>query len=328
MKNIKTLIGLFSLSCILFMSCGDEMLYDFPGDNQNKVYIKSTDKTVNNYDMAKLDVLNTPVGTFSNNVHIPVSSTMKADGDLLISLSIVPSLVDSYNAEHETSYALFPAEAVSFQDAELKISSMTTDSKGVEVGIDLEAVKNVSPGSYLMPLQIGKVEGNAVISTDRNTTYVVVQVTEDTDNIWNAAPADKGSLLTEDRSSWTVTANNSSFRGAVGNLFDNNESNYVQYAVSTMDDDTFFIVDMQKEYDQISGVYQRFYSSYYMLTVVDIYTSMDNQNWEHQGTYEGKDGTASICFYNPVSARYLKIVPRERTSYGVYFREFNIYVKE
>lgn len=327
-RNIRLIISLLSLSCLMFMSCGDEESFDFYGDGENIVYIKPLENTVNGFNKVLLAINKTPLAVIKGTIKLPVFSTLPAKGDVNISFSVDNSLAESYNAKNKTSYKTIPAEAVDIKNNGLKIPSNATTSEGiVEISIHDNAIANLTEKEYLIPIRIDKVIGNAVISSNRNIFYTLVSISVDQDNIWDTAidESSRGNLLTIDRTSWTVTPVNSEFQGTINNMFDGVEYSNVGYKVNSYDDNTGFTMDMKKEYSNISAIRQHFYSGGYSITSSDIYTSLDNETWTYQGHFNNSVEVANICFYVPVKARYIKTVVR-KISRSVYIRELNIYV--
>lgn len=330
-KNILLILGLLAVCCLGCISCSDDETYDFPGDNVSRIYLKPLDNTVNGFDKTPFDVLKTPVGLFyTADLKFPVYSTLAVTSDVYVSLSVDNSLLESYNQEYGTSYKELPAGTFVLKNSELKISvnNMSSESM-VEIDVDKGMLSGMSAGEYLLPLKIEKVTGNAQVSTNRNATYIIVSVSEDTDNIWDTdgGKSQLGNLLGGDRTNWGITTTNSSFDEDTSVLFDGDSSDDVRYRVNSYDDNTGYTVDMQQVYDNISGIYQEFYNSWYTVQSMDIYTSLDNESWTYQGHFDNGSARAEICFYSPIKARYIKTVVRRASPYGVYMCEFNICVK-
>ena len=274
-KNIRTIIALLFLPCLIFTSC-DNDVYDFQGDSENRIYIKPLDNTVNGFNRSKLSVIVTPLFVQKETLRLPVSST-------------VPVNI-------------------------------------LEISVNDDEVTNLS-GEYLLPVRIKEVAGNAVVSANRNVSYVLVNVYADLDNIWDTPLSESaiGDLLTVDRTGWQVTAINSSFSN-IANMLDGNTYSNEQYSVHLLDDNTGFTIDMLQEYSNITGIRQHFYSGGWSITSSDIFTSSDNENWTYQGHFNNSVEVANICFYAPVKARYIKTIVRAHSRY-VYIRELNIYTK-
>lgn len=326
MKNIRTIIALLFLPCLIFTSCDDDV-YDFQGDSENRVYIKPLDNTVNGFNRSKLSVIVTPLSVQKETLRLPVSSTVPVKGDVSVSFTVDESLVAGYNLQHGTSYQAIPVKTVELKNSELTIPSGKMVSDNIlEISVHDDEVANLS-GEYLLPIRIEEVVGNAVVSTNRNVSYVLVNVYADLDNIWDTPLSESaiGDLLTVDRAGWQVTATNSGFSN-IANMLDGNAYTNEQYDVHLLDDNTGFTIDMLQEYSNITGIRQHFYSGGYSITSSDIYTSSDNENWTYQGHFNNRVEVANICFYAPVKARYIKTIVRAHSRY-VYIRELNIYTK-
>ena len=281
MKNIRTIIALLFLPCLIFTSCDDDV-YDFQGDSENRVYIKPLDNTVNGFNRSKLSVIVTPLSVSKETLRLPASSTVPVKGDVNVSFTVDESLVAGYNLQHGTNYQAIPAKAVELKNSELTIASGKMVSDNIlEISVNDDEVANLS-GEYLLPVRIKEVAGNAVVSANRNVSYVLVNVYADLDNIWDTPLSESaiGDLLTVDRTGWQVTATNSSFSN-IANMLDGDTYTNEQYNIQLLDDNTGFIVDMLQEYSNITGVRQHYYSGGYSVTNSDIYTSLDTVSYTH-----------------------------------------------
>lgn len=329
-KKIKSIIYLLSASCMMFTSCGDDV-YDFEGDSENKVYIVPVENTVNGSNKSLFNVTVTPVDLqMDKPLILPVASTLPVSEDITVSLAFDLSLVEEYNTKNGTAYQALPLEAANLNNTELKIPARKTNSDGaLEISLG-EAVAELENGEYLLPVKIDKVKGNAVISSNRNALYVLVNVYVDPDNIWDNPPAEIeiGDQLADDRTGWGATAVSSSFPYGVEQMFDGKSNTNVKYRINNTTEERSFTIDMKKEYTDISGVRIHFYNSWYYMQTFDVYTSSDNKNWTKQGRYDRRVPLATVAFYNPVKARYIKIDAISYSSSSIYIWEFNIYTKK
>ena len=331
---MKKTFYLFSVILSLALcSCGDDEKYDFPGDSVNRVYVKSPVNTVNGPD-GSLSVRETPVSLDKTSASFSVACTLPASGEIKVTFSVEPSWVENYNQEKGTSYLPMPTEAIEIGNGTLTIPTGSMNSSDeVTISVVDNAISALEAGLYLVALEITEVAGgDAQISSNRSVLYASVNVYRDEDNIYDVTPdaSVMGTLLADDRSGWELTALSSSFNGHVPNVFDGNTGSNIGYDYSTLDDNTGFVMDMQKEYTNISGIHYNYYSSWgwvYAVTSADVYTSSDNQEWTYQGHIDSSLGTVPAIFYKPISARYIKTIVRETTSY-VYICELNIYVND
>lgn len=330
MKNTKFFLFIF-LSLLCF-SCADDLEYDFPGEDVNKVYIKSNNFTVNGYDKSIAQLVKTPVGIYENGLQMQlpeVASTFAVDEDIVLKYVIDPSFVENYNAANNTDYKTFPKEWVTFENNEIIIHKNTTRGESnVAFVTDDEHIVEMEDGDYLLPIRLEKISGNAILSENRNVHYFVVNVYQD-DNIPDIEIPSTGELLMEDRTEWKVECFNSSFVAEdLSALFDNDEKRSLSYNLGQEDGDKGFIIDMNKEYSNISGIYQVCSSISFLLSSVDLYTSIDKKSWELQGNYKAVDAKKTVSFYQPINARYLKFVVKEASRWGAYLNEINVYVKK
>lgn len=319
---------LFSLSAGL-SSC-DEKHYDFDG-GPGTIYVSTPTSTqVNSTPNTFVGhVLKTPVGVVGQvKAEFPIRSTVPVKENTTVSVGVDNGLVDAYNQKYGTTYSTLPTDMVEVSNQNPVIAAgqyLSADS--VKLNINTEKVATLESKIYLVPVKITEVKGSLQISENYHTVYLLVNIAEDTDNIWDVTPEEKGNLLGTERQAWTVTTANSSFGGSVGVLFDGNSNNYLNYRVQSYDENTGFTVDMQQSYQTLSGLKIEYYSSSYGIREAEIYTSEDGHEWNLQGHVNNTNGTWDLAFYSPVSARYLKFVVRQVASYGVYFREFNVYTK-
>lgn len=319
-------IAFFSI--LTFSSCKEDESYDFPGDGQNKVYLRTASNTVNGYDKFDFNILQTRGGAIFEKLQIPVYSTKPANGDISVSLEPDETLVNSFNEANGTDYEAFPLEAIEILDENVRILSNSTKSEvPVEVSVKTDMLAGLETGKYLLPLKISEVFGDATSSSNRNKAYVVVILSKDEDNIWDSSVEDKGSLFDGNREQWTATAQNSKFEGDVSLLFDGDENERLRYSIEIGKPNPGFIVDMN-DVITLNGVYQKFYWSSYAIPSGDVYTSIDNKDWTYQGEYNDGDDRCDIIFYTPVEARYIKILVKNSSCYFFYINEFNVYVKK
>lgn len=328
MKNIKFVILMFfSLACF---SCSNDLEYDFPGEDINKVYIKPNNFTVNGYDKSFAQLMKTPIGAFQNGIHLPeVASILNADEDIILKYIVDPSLVEMYNTNNKTNYKTFPEEWVAFDNNQIVISKNSTNGEtNATFTINNDYISEMENGEYLLPIRLEMVSGNAILSENRNTHYFIITVYQDEDNIADIVLDNGGELLTEDRTGWKVECFNSWFgSGDPAILFDNKEDKSIFYNLSRDEVEKGMIIDMQKEYSSISGIYQACLASYYLLKSAEVYTSVDKESWDFQGKYTVSESKATVLFYQPVKARYLKLIVKETGFMGIYLNELNVLQK-
>lgn len=325
-KYINIIICLFA-SVLICSSCKNNEIFDFPGDNQNKIYLKTLDNTVNGYDKLSVGVLRTTEKLFVDKYSLPVYSTKPANGDINVSLKIEKELVDDFNIDNGTEYPIFPLEAIEkINDNLLILANSMKSGSSFELTFNMEALESVNAGTYLLPITLSEVSGDAVISTNRNTVYLVINLSVD-DNIYDVAPEDRGDLYSADRTNWSIETFNSEFSNGFSEMFDNLEFTGSSYRIEQEGGDAGFIIDMQENVKNVSGILEMFFWTTEAISKSEIYTSINNKDWIYQGKYEDPDYMSEIVFYTPVEARYIKIVVKDSERSMFQITEFNIYVK-
>lgn len=321
MKKNKIQVLLFVLFSIGLSACSNDDIYDFPGTSENLVYVKSSTNTVNSFDLAKFKVYHTPVGSQSDlNVKFPVFAIMKATKSISAQVSIDNSLVDAYNSEHSTEYKKVPENVVVFENGTLTIPAGDMISKdSVSVSLNGNNLKSLEVGNYIIPITLKTVEG-AKPSSNRNRIFLLVNVDEDSDNIWDNGVS-SGNLLTTNRSTWTLefAPNYSASGGEMSKVFDGIVgSNWNDSWYCNLKQNTTVIIDMKSEQANVAGLYIKD-----MLSNSNFSYSNDKQNWTNLGKVSGT--RSQIVFYSPISARYIKWeIPVKTSSWGTYISLFEI----
>lgn len=314
-------------------SCNQKEDYDFDGGTEAVFVSSPTATNVNSKPNTFVGVINkTPIAVFGEvSAKFPVRSTIPAKNTIEVTLGIDNDLVKQFNEKNGTNYAALSADLVAFKNNPLTIEKgqyLSKDSVSVSIPLDNEKIAQLEVKDYIIPIAIKKVNGGLGISQNMNVVYLLLKMKEDADNIYDIVPTDKGTLLSSaERNAWTVVTNNSSFNVNTSVLFDGNLNNNISYTISSLTTSTSFIVDMKRIYPSLSGINIYFYSSRYNLKKADVYSSQDNSTWTLEGNVTNSNGTWDLIFYKNVSARYLKFVPIEVSSSGVYMKEFNVYTK-
>ncbi len=201
MKSISkyrfAFIGLLvSLVTISFASCSDGQSYDFFGDS-GKVYVRlQSSNLVNSVpNVVDAQILKTTLGVFGDAVAtFPVRSTMPVKGSLKVICGIDNSLIEVYNAKHNTDYLKMDAKMMMINGQDMTIEEGQMESKGVfEVKVNPENIVDLELGDYLVPIKLMSVTGNMEVSENWNTVYMHVSVLDDPSSIPFA-----------DRTDWTI----------------------------------------------------------------------------------------------------------------------------
>lgn len=307
-KNIlkNMLYACISAICIAGLgACSDEEEYDFPGDPYNRVYLVDNSTTYK--------VVQTPIGSVSNvDFRTILKCTRPASGNIKATVEVDNSLIAAYNEEKGTSYEGVPESAVSIKNATLTIpagSMIAADTLELSLTEDETILKSLtSENGYLIPLRIVTADGgDAQPSTNINSAYLIVTVTEDNVN-HDATESDIKGTLVADQTGWTATTGEGidNYGQSLETLFDNDGSSYAYLYGSNPNLD----IDLGKEYtfDAIT----LYYSGYWgdgqggFSNGTKVYTSSDGTTWKPSGEMTG---TSKFCvFYAPITTRYVRIV--------------------
>lgn len=316
---------LFMFIAGILSSCSNDEHYDFPGDADNKVYIKAGAST-------EFTITHTPVSDATNfEFQVQAGCRMKPDNALTVELAIDTSLVAAYNVTHGTTYKAIPSDYFTIENTTIEADTMGAKTPGI-VTLKEEKLKELTNESgYLVPVKVASVIGGALPSTNLNITYATIAIQSDNDNI-----DDKGSVwgeLNNDRSSWTAfTSLDITPDAEAAKAFDDDASS--TWSISNKDPFDV-IIDMGKSYN-VCGLYaNNKYYGYYDQPVIkngtEIFVSEDNNTWSSMGKVT-KDNQ-NIVFYAPMKIRYIKWnVPTSTdwyrpTNAELSIADFNVYVK-
>jgi len=325
-KNIL-LAGMFALWVVGFSACEDDEIYDFPGDEYNRVYMldKSTE----------YKVVQTPISTISSvDFETFLKCTQKASENIKATVEVDNSLIDAFNKENETSYEAMPSSVIQIENATMTIpegAMAAIDTLRLKLTDDETALEEVnSKNGYLIPLRITTAEGGeSKVSTNFYTTYLIVTVTEDNVN-HDASESDITGTLVSDQSGWSATTNGTtySWSSPVNAIFDGNKSTYCY--IRDSGEDLCLDINMGKQYtfDAFTFYYGYSWSSYEygsLTSGMTIYTSDDGINWKSAGEITS---SSKICvFYAPVTTQFIRIVNPYTGYTKIKGGIFNVYEK-
>lgn len=248
------------------------------------------------------------------------------------------SLVGAYNEERKTNYVEIPASALAIENTAIRFEQgkfISANALRITTNKTISELRN--PNGYLIPIRITSVEGeNCKLVEKMSTTYVVVTVKEDTDNIYDQAGDNnvKGTLVS-DRSGWVAivpegTTYNPSYYGQPADMF-SESSTYWYGRTVNLKEELPVIINLGKPYtfDGITASYSMYgyvYTSWTNKSKVEI--SSDGTTWQVVGALSN---TSIVqAFYAPVTAQYIRItVPAPTNNTRVTFRcgNLNIYAK-
>lgn len=326
-KNIAY-IGLLALCLVGFYACSEDETYDFPGDSYNRVYMQDNS--------ANYKIVHTPISSISNvDFETSLKCTQKASEDIKATVEIDNSMIEAFNNENGTNYEALPASAILMEKSVLTIPAgamATIDTLSLELTDDQATLASLkSENGYLIPLRIATTKGgSAKASTNIYTSYLIITVIEDKDNVNDdATESDITGTLVADQSGWSVTTNGSidSWGSPINAIFDGNKSTYCYISNS---EDIHLDINMGKKYtfDAFTFYYSYWGDNEYssLTDGMTVYTSDDGVNWESVG---GITSSSKSCvFYAPITAQYIRLI-KPKSSYGVTIvgGVFNIYEK-
>jgi hypothetical protein len=314
---------LFAALTPVLLACESEETFDVTGDTTNKVYINtwaSSPNSVPNNGLA-FTVTNTPVGTTitgrdSISLSFIVQSTRPADAPITVTIGANNALVPDGMTAFPESIRL------NMDKTSVTIPAGATASDSVTVWLATDELAALGVANYVLPVGV-LAATNAQISSNRSVAYLVVNAAYS--NI-QGATTPSGSTLTKPTgaASWTVTgiATNPQY------MLDASTATG-QYAATGANPalPLEVVVDMKTEYT-ITGFHTRTSSATYRATAATIYTRLtDADEWTRQGNVTWTTTPQYVRFYEPVTARYVRIdiTAVNNASYGVRYTDFTIY---
>lgn len=331
MKNIKNIFyaSMLALCVMNFTACSDEETYDFTGDPYNHVYLQSNGGT--------FTFVHTPVSSISTlDFKLPLYCNHRVTSPFTAKVEVDNSLVATYNEENNTEYAEVPVSALVLANSVIRFEQggfVGADTLNVMTNEAMSELRNEK--GYVIPLRITSVEGKECkLVESRSITYVIVNVKEDTDNIYDD-PADDNvtGTLVGDRSTWTaIVADGTSYSGQSGDMFSDGSAYWYGRAVST-GQELPVIINLGRPYtfDGITASYLYYgyytYGSWTNRSKIEV--GSDGTNWQEVGILSNTNIVQG--FYAPVTAQYIRItVPAPSSTYSrATFQcgDFNIYAK-
>lgn len=162
-----------AVSLPLFTACDDDEATD-PYD-LNYVYIYSPAEADNNLEYKGNGTFITSID--EECVINPVRCTKPAPDDITVNLEIAPSLVESYNQEHGTSYTLLKGAKLENSSLTIKKGEYMSEQSLRVVYTDMSEFQNGTE-KYILPIAISSIQGgNGLIS--ENTSKVFLTFTSE-----------------------------------------------------------------------------------------------------------------------------------------------------
>lgn len=231
-----------------------------------------------------------------------------------VTLAYDASLVEGYNAEHETAYAALPEKYLVLENATLTLAGNAVQTEEMmKVSLSGEAdLSALTEPYYLAPLRLESAGIGA--SEDLGAVYLLVE-TEINLIRPITSPDDMVGFPAGNRSKWSADCGN------FANLFDDNASTSVSFSAGG----NVLTVDM-KDTHMVTGV--RFSGG--SLSALTIDYSLDGKTWEQGGTpvegeYVSTGGAYYAAVYDYVEARYLRLSFGFSNSYNASVNELDVY---
>lgn len=312
MKYKLASVGLlFSLIATSFLSCSDDETYTFPG-NSGKVYVRLQSSNMVNSVANVVDakIAKTPVDIFGDAVvAFPIRSTMPVGGSLTATFGIDNSLVEAYNAKHETEYQKVDESMLVINGQNLTIEKGQMESaEMVEVKVDPAKMEALEVGDYLVPIKLMSATGGMTVSENWNTVYLHIAVSND-----------PGSMPFADRTGWTIADCSSEEvygeNAPASNALDGDWSSFwhTEWAYNAPNPPHHITIDMGKV-----GVFAGFQyvtrsSGRGVPQELVVEASLDNETWEEVDSYTSDElpsgGSAEFktLFDEFKEARYFRL---------------------
>lgn len=305
MKRIAK-YALAALSGVLLFA-GCEEFEDFQttvGAPNELIYTQTGD---NNF--YTVQVKHRPTGSTGEfTAKFPVRSNTTQHGEMKATLTYDGSLVEEYNATHETTYEVLPEEYIQMENSTLTLpenAQSSIDSVTVTLTGDLS---QLTARRYLAPLSIKS--GSMNSSEELGTVYVAVETEVNIIRTIESADDMVGFPATG-RTQWSADCSNYT------SLFDGNT-----YSSGTLPGGSPTTIDM-KETQMVTGLCL---GSWNANIPISIEYSLDGETYSQAGTpvkgeYVSANSQTYIAFYDYVEARYLRLTPTSEISLS----EVNIY---
>lgn len=315
---------------VMLASCSDKDEYNVKGDAEVKFFtnnealgnapINSISYTVVNIpDVAGAGWVNLST-TLPATVGFPVMASGPVASEVTIGAALDNSLVDKYNAEHNTGYLPFPDGILNTSSLSARIASGGTRSTdSISIATTATGLSGLTGKAYMAPIKLTTVSNPAAGNITNNTliqvTYVVVNV-EQRQIKYNAPASEALGTLIADRSAWTATLTPEPIQlSGGGGIIDGSTTSFSRWGVSNGQVD----INMQAV-QAVTGIRLRTSTTANMTpTQAAVYVSEDGINYTLIGSplraemaFEG--GNNYILFYKPISAKYIRLALTYSTS--------------
>lgn len=312
-QNIRnSFLGLLMM-CVptLLVSCSEDEAYDFPGDG-GKVFVRmQTSHTVNSTaNTAEFTVRKTLNGAFgSGTISFPVRCTMPAQGEVRAFFDVDNSLIETYNATHQTDYQEMKSDILAFNKKDLVIGNGAMQSaEEIVVSFDEEKIEALAVGEYLVPIKMMHVEGGMEVSSNWNVVYLILEVVDDP---YGFPAADRNGWTIVDCSSEETNAENAPAVNVLDG--DNGTIWHTEYDQNQPNPPHTITIDMGKVGNMVGFCYTTRSSGSGCPLGLKVEVSTNNTDWNEVATYDQDDlptGNSVECkkfFEEEREARYFRL---------------------
>lgn len=332
------LIGLMSI--FYLSACNDNNeTFDFVG-NEGCIYIREVSGS--REFPVRTEIFTVPDRVFGKvEFKFPAHSTMPVKENVEVDLVIDNSLIESYNKEHNTTYASIDPQYLVVKNLKLTIAKgQTASTDSLSIVIPEEQFRKIENGQYMVPVRMEKVTGYLhATSLEENTAmYLIVSVLHSDSNVQPGDGDDGVPVPEEERKEWKAEYSAPyEISDYSGNgitdinqaLFDRNSQTLLQPTVDFVEGD-YLLVDLGKVYSNITSFFIQYSRFGWTHTQVIYYTSNDKETWIKQGVKDVSSTQSYCAFYTPVEARYVKVVGVALMYSGtyLYLGDFDVYLKK
>lgn len=319
MSKIKYFIGCLLFASV-FLSCTKSDSYDIKGDPTVRFFTNNTSpgnspQNAINYNLVNIpDVAGSGLVNLSTTIpaaiKFPVFATKPVSKDVTIGAELDNSLIDSYNAAHNTTYVAFPDGMLNTSGLAAHVLAGTTSSSdSITIVPGLTLLNTLTGISYIAPIKLTSVSNPGVGEISNNSTSQVVYIVATTEQRrirFLALSTDALGALITPRTTWVT--NLTPVPTTVGSIIDGLTTTYSRWAASPGQLDV--LLPAAKS---VTGI--RLYtsnSSTYIPTKVDVYLSNDGINYDLIGSPLKANLTYAssynyILFYKAIPAKYIRL---------------------
>jgi len=330
MLKIKYPIGCLLIASI-YLSCDKKESFDIKGETSVTFFTNNESSGNMPQNSINYNVINVPdaagsgllnfSSTMPATIQFPVFATRPVSEDVIIAAELDNSLIEQYNAAHNTDYFTFPAgffyNPTSLSAKILKGETASMDS--ISLVADLSVLNTLTGSAYIAPIKlttVSKPQVGKITTSATRVTYIVVNV-ELRLIRYNATAAQALGSLINPRTSWDVLLTPSpNSMGGNGSIIDGSTSTYSRWGTTTVGQVDVNMQDLKN----VTGM--RLYtttSSTLIPTQIEVYLSSDGINYDHIGSPLRANLTYAssynyILFYKAIPAQYVRLILYYTTS--------------